>query len=149
MKTFFQVLGIIVVSSFFIGLLINSAKFSYASNSYNVCGVLLLRNCTSDMRYPTECYKVIVTDIGTCMLFFGIPLWEFCIFPLVWKCSMKLRILTRLALGMVLMMLYLMSSMSIELFEQLSINPSLSCRHFPANGPHYIFGWPFQVQYML
>lgn len=139
-KTFFQILGIVVISSFFIGLLVNCAKFSYLSNSYNVQGVLLLRNCTSDMKYPTECFKVIVTEIGACVLFFGIPLWEFCIFPVIWNCSTKLRILTRLALGMVLMMLYLMSSMSIELFEQLSINPNLSC-HFPSNSHRYTISY--------
>ena len=135
-KTFLKVLSIVVVSSFFIGLLVNVAKFNYLSNSYNVRGVLLLRNCTSDMKYPNECFKVIVTDIGACVLFIGIPLWEFCIFPIIWKCSMKLRILTRLALGMVVMMLYLTSSMFIELFEQLSINPKLSCK-FKGNGKHH------------
>ena len=118
-KTFFLMLTIIVMVSLFIGLMGNTNRISYISDF------------SSFTNYSKKCIKRLAVDTGSILLFLGIPFWEFFLCPFLWKLTMKLKILPRLLLAMTLVLLFLVSRLSIELFGQVSWH----CKHPNATLP--------------
>ena len=126
-KTFFRMLAVIVTASLFMGLMINSMRIFYISQlSYFFAPI----DCTGSMKHPKGCFKKVVLESGSIVVFLGIPLWEIVLFPFLWKSiTMKLKILLRVLLAMIFFLLFLGSNLSIELFAQVSwhSNATLPC----------------------
>lgn len=117
-KTFFKVLGLGVITCLFVGLLENSKSISFRSHEFSFHG--LLGECAPDGVLQSRCLRVLVLKAGPIVFLLSLPLWELLVFPLLWKCTMRFRILTRLAIGMSLLLLFLLSLISIELYGQTS-----------------------------
>ena len=116
MKTFFRVLVVVTVMCFFLGVTANSSKFSQVAELLTAHGIP--RECADDMIYLPGCIKMLVWGSASLVLSAGLPLWEFLLFPILWRCMTKLKLLRKLGLGMMFILLYLMSCASFDVYGQ-------------------------------
>ena len=114
-KTFFQILLIVTVVCFFFGVAVDSSVFSHAAELSNFYK-LPWGKCASKMIYP------LAASIG-------LPLWEFLVFPILWKCITELKFLRKLGLGMMFILLYLISRASFDVYGQVGphVNKNFTC----------------------
>ena len=113
-KTFFKILVIVVVVCLFLGVPINSNKTTHTAK-------LLYFNGSAP-----GCFKQLLLD-SEWLVVLGIPLWEFLLFPILWKCAMNLKFLRKLCLGMTFVIFYFLCCVSLEAFGQVSINETSAC----------------------
>ena len=132
-KTFFQILVIVIVVCFFLGIPVNSGNITHSEDLLNFHGMPHIK-CSS--KTP-DCFKSLVPSL---FVFLGIPFWEFLFYPLLWRCVMKLKILQKLGLGMMFILLYLMSRISFDVFGQVvphSHNKTFPCPMSHRYSDHY------------
>ena len=123
-KTFFQILVVVIVVCFFFGVPVNSNKISHSAVLLSFGGIP--KKCAN----PPGCFKSLVWESGPLVLFVGVPLWEFFLFPILLKCITKLKFLRRLGLGMMFILLYLMSRASFDVYGQVGphhVNKTFPC----------------------
>ena len=119
-KTFFRILVIIVLGCLFVGLMMNSVRIAYVGFVFRVKGVQPSVICFGEnvtVNYST-CLKDIVIHSGTAAVFIFVPLWEFILFPLFWKCCRRLGLFVKLVAGVILSMVCLIVLTSMELTGQ-------------------------------
>ena len=145
-KTFFRILSILVTVSLLLGILVNSARVSNISISFNFDikpSPIIECNGNSIKDYRSHCLKYSIVNVGTGVVFLLILLWEFILSPISYR-YMKVSIFTRIALGMILVFLYLASLMAIELigqsnFHRLYPNETLFCAVSPDSHQHNFY----------
>ena len=128
-KTFFRMLVIIVVVCLFLGVPINGGRIANIAGPLNFRGIHR-NNCTRDMIYPPDCFKLLVLESSSMVPFVGLPFWEFLLFPILWRCAMKLKFLQKFSLGMIFFLLYLTSRVSLDVIGQVGqqhLNQTIHC----------------------
>ena len=128
-KTFFRVLVVVTVMCFFLGVTVNSSKFSQAAELLTFHGIPRGK-CADDMTYLPGCFKMLVWGSASLVLSAGLPLWEFLLFPILWRCMTKLKLLRKLGIGMMFILLYLMSCASFDVYGQVGphhVNKNFTC----------------------
>lgn len=127
-KKFFQILSVIVLCCLLMGLLANSDIVYHTSilSSFNGMKPTDDETCI----ITTQCHRVLITDIGgSLVLVLMIPVWEVFFFPMLWRCLQKWTIFCKLILGVIFMLLFLASALTIEVVRdlQMNANQTMSC----------------------
>ncbi len=133
-KTFFRILVILFVGSFFAGLIFvvnrtasarmifhfRDDKRIHISNDHCI-------NITSNLTtYLRDCFeRTAVSVANSIIMVVFIPLFEIILYPLLWKCIPRLGIMRRFILGMILQLGYQLSLLLLEI-----VGHSLTWKHF-------------------
>jgi peptide/histidine transporter 3/4 len=113
-KKFFQLLLILFLTSILMGMLLIDSTVYHTSVPYNFQDITFNRNCSTRDVYRVQCFRRFLLDIGYSVAVLFIPIWEVILFPVFWKCLMRLRMLTRHTLSMGVLFAYIVSLVSIE-----------------------------------
>jgi peptide/histidine transporter 3/4 len=123
-KSFFRNLGLISM-----GCLLFAVSIYHGSNLHvNVSMFSGFHSivCRIMSMKASECVRTVaLANLGYPLLVVCIPLYEFFILPVFWKCLPQLRIFKRMLLGCVLTFLYLLGLLSLEVvgvLESHSVN---------------------------
>ena len=113
-KKFFQILVVLFVTCLLMGMLFIDSIVYHISVPLNFQEILANASCSSGEAYHTQCFRKFVQDIGYAAVVIFVPMWEGLLFPLFWKCLMRLKMLTRHTLAMGILSAYIVSLVIIE-----------------------------------
>ena len=142
-KKFFQILFVIVLSCLLVGLLANSDLVYHSSILETFDGMKPTNDETCIIT--TQCHRVLIADIGSLVLVLVIPAWEVFFYPMFWRCLQKWTFFFKLILGMVFMVLFCVSVLTIEVIRDLrmNVNQTISYTISPStsNTSGLSYGW--------
>lgn len=114
-KTFFRIMVIILVGSFFVGLVFvvnTSFKLGVMQHYHDSQYVM---DCSSSPAYLRDCFqRVFIMDTGPMLVLVFVPVLEFVLFPLLRKCLFDLKFSSKFVVGMFLQLAYHLSLLALE-----------------------------------
>jgi len=116
-KTFFRVVAVVYLSSFFVGVVIMT-YFSYLSPSDGFI------NVDSGTQVNTCLQTWVIARIGLVAIVFGFPLYFIICPQIFWRVCVSVKIITRVAAGMFTMLLALVSLTLGHFFETILYSTS-------------------------
>lgn len=130
-KTFFRI-SIVIIGSLFVGLafVVNTTEMvQHYQDPYGY------NNCSLNFStYLQDCFeKVLVKATGHLTMLVFIPVFEFVLYPLLWKCPVKISIMRKFILGIFLQLIYILSLLTLEVVghhvtsKDLNSNKNVSC----------------------
>ena len=142
-KKFFQILYAVFLSCLLVGLLANSNIVYHSSILETFDGMKFTNDETCIIT--TQCHRVLIADIGSLVLVLVIPVWEAFFYPMFWRCLQKWTIFFKLILGIIFMVLFVASALTIEVIRDLrmNVNQTISCTISPStsNTSGLSYGW--------
>jgi peptide/histidine transporter 3/4 len=146
-KKFFQILSILFVSCFLIGMLLIDSTVFHVSVPFNFQGISRDGNCSTMDVYRLQCFRKFLLEIGNIAVVVFIPVWEILIFPMFWKVLLRSKMLTRHTVSMGVLFAYVMSLVLIEgigehNWREMNPNGTHTCPISSVAGPKY-FGIPY------
>lgn len=116
-KTFFRISIIVIIGSLFVGLVfvVNTTVGKKMIPHYQ--DPYVYGNCSLNFStYLQDCFeKVVVKATGHLTMLVLIPVFEFILYPLLWKCPIKIGIMRKFILGIFLQLIYILSLLTLEI----------------------------------